>query len=115
MGKVLSKAATMNAATKSPKKLTNIRGGPGQNRGGPGGRGKGCGRGIGSAGGWNQMQNLPYLPVKFVMQSRPRIAFEKDVMPDPGAAVPVIGKKLVDRLGIPIDTKRQVRIAGDGK
>ena len=50
--------------------------------------------------------------MKFVTQARPRITFKKDVVPDSGAAVPVIGKALVDRLGIPIDSKRRLKLAG---
>ena len=52
--------------------------------------------------------------MKFVTHTRPRIAFEREVIPDSGAAIPVIGKKLVDKLKIPVDTKRKVKIAGAG-
>ena len=50
--------------------------------------------------------------MRFVTQTRPRISFEKAVVPDSGAAVPVIGKALVDKLGIPYDPKRKLRLAG---
>ena len=50
--------------------------------------------------------------MKFMTHTRPRISFEYEVIPDSGAAIPVIGKALVDKLNIPIETKRRVRIAG---
>ena len=50
--------------------------------------------------------------MKFVTCSRPRISFDYEVVPDSGAAVPVIGKDLVDKLGIPIDHKKKVKLAG---
>ena len=52
--------------------------------------------------------------MRFTTESRPRISFERAVIPDSGAAVPVIGLKLAQELNIPIDTKRRLRIAGAG-
>ena len=34
------------------------------------------------------------------------------MIPDSGAAIPVIGKAFIDKLGIPIETRPKVRIAG---
>ena len=52
--------------------------------------------------------------MRFTTDSRPRISFTREVIPDSGAAVPVIGLDLAKELNLPIDTKRKIRIAGAG-
>ena len=52
--------------------------------------------------------------MKFTTDSCPGISFTRDVIPDSGAAVLVIGLNLAKELNLPIYTKRKIRIAGAG-